>query len=778
MKIMNKRYLCCCILSALSFSVSAEVYDFISSENPQFDEPIEHGWDNYLSGSAYGEAVKKGKGVEWFVNGEDGRANWKITPTDALNDQATAFGWTMSAEMRVKKGGYLTNYYANGEYRFLPIISLQDNQLTAEFEGEDQQVVLATGRDAKKYHQYDIVFHPGETPTASFYFDGELIKSGWEPTPTTQNMVVWGNGSSHVDAKAYYRSVNFTISGESVFSSPDRIPSLVVSSETPGTVVIFAEKRVGGSDPGSIYNTNDIITKTSRDYGRTWSEEVNLTEQINLNDEYDFSDPRPIYLPDEDEIVVSYVRWPTDAAQNGDKIKYWMDSGVFYSTYDVEDGEWSAPFNVTEDIKERTFQIIGWGGSEYYTKSVELSSQDEWELTTKLRIQGGGANDLSVSNGDKRFTLSLAMGNESSLVAYVDESTTPITIREKTENITGFVDVSLRFDPEEGSANLYIDDDFITEVAGIPSTDTQVLFGQTANDIEGRMHIANLALSRQGDAVIEFDAEALSLINPSEQNVLPDALGWTKNHSGRAYSFYGVASVNPGPGHGIQLEHQTDETGDDNDDRLIYPAITLDKYFLNVSSVFSDDDGVTWETGAYLPIPYRWQPGHLETLEPSEADMVELTNGQLLLTTRLDFNTEVDGVNFGPRQQFISNDGGMTWEMPENYGHAQFPNMSTGKVDASITRFVEDDDTSYLLFTNPIGTLPGNSGRNNLGLWFSFDEGVTWKGPIQLVNAGSAYSDIYQLDDENAMVIVEDNGPEIRTLTVPVTKLKQLITTH
>ncbi|PKF50492.1 sialidase [Enterovibrio nigricans] len=683
------------------------------------------------------------------------------------------FGWTLSTEMRVTEGGYLTNYYANGEYRFLPIVSLDGNQLVVEFEGSEEKTVLATGREARKYHSYDIVFHPGVNPTASFFFDGQLIKANWEPTPSTQNMVTWGNGSSHVDGEAYYRSVNFTISGDSVFSSPDRIPSLVVSSETPGTVVIFAEKREGGSDPGSIYNTNDIITRTSLDYGQTWSEELNLTEQINLNDDYDFSDPRPIYLPDEDEIVLSYVRWPTDAAQNGDKIKYWMDSGVFYSTYDVEDGEWSAPFDVTEEIKERTFQIIGWSGSEYYTQDVNVSAADQWDLNTQLRIHGGSANDLSVSNGEKLFKVSFAINAENHLVAFVDGSDTPIVVREKADNVSGFIDVSLRYDPESKHANLYIDDDFTAGVTGTAASTTQVLFGQTDHDVNGRMHVSNITFISNGETVIDFDAKALSLINPAEQNTLPEAIGWAKHHTGRAYNFYGVASVNPGPGHGIQLEHQTDETGDNND-RLIYPAITLDKYFLNVSSVFSDDDGVTWETGAYLPIPHRWMPTYLETLEPSEADIVELTNGDLLLTSRLDMNRVVDGVNYGPRHQFISKDGGMTWNMPENYGVSQFSNISNDAVDASITRFVEDDDTSYLLFTNPIGSIPGNTGRHNLGLWFSFDEGATWQGPVQLVNGGSAYSDIYQLDSENAMVIVEDNGPEIRTLTVPVTKLKQL----
>lgn len=776
MRFINKRYLCCCILSAISFSATAQIYDFVPSKHKHHDEPVEQGWVNDLSGDAYGEAMKNKKHAEWYVNGEDGRASWIITPTSSINSQASNYGWTLSTEMRVTSGGYLSNYYANGEHRYLPIISLNGDQLVVEFEGVEGQTVLATGRQARKYHRYDIVYHPGTNPTASFYFDDKLIKKDWAPTATSQNMIAWGNGSSHVDGEALYRSVNFTLNGDPVFSSPDRIPSLVVSSETPGTVVIFAEKRVGGGDPGSVNNTNDIITRTSRDYGQTWGDEINLTEEINLSDDYDFSDPRPIYLEDEDEISLSYVRWPTGAAQNGDQIKYWMESGVFYSTYDVEDDRWSAPFDVTQNIKERTLQIVGWSGSEYYTKATNLVETDSWELDSKLKIYSGSSNDLSVSNGNQLFKVSFAI-IDNELVAYLDGSSTAHVLREKGDNLAGFIDVSLRYDAEDTHAKLYIDDEFIADVDGIASSQSSVLFGQTDASVDGRIHIANVKLISNGQFIIDYDAEALALINPSEQNTSPEALGWVKNHSGRAYNFYGVASVNPGPGHGIQLEHQTDETGDNND-RLIYPAITLDKYFLNVSSVFSDDEGVTWEVGSHLPIPYRWLPNHLETLEPSEADVVELTNGDLLLTSRLDFNKTVDDINYGPRHQFISKDGGMTWQMPENYGVTQFPNISKDAVDASITRFVEDDDTSYLLFTNPIGSTPGNTGRLNLGLWFSFDEGVSWKGPVQLVNGGSAYSDIYQLDSENAMVIVEDNGPKIRTLTVPVTKLKQLVNSN
>ncbi len=130
-------------------------------------------------------------------------------------------------------------------------------------------------------------------------------------------------------------------------------------------------------------------------------------------------------------------------------------------------------------------------------------------------------------------------------------------------------------------------------------------------------------------------------------------------------------------------------------------------------------------------------------------------------------------MNYTRRQQFLSEDGGETWKLLAGNNASVFSNMSAGAVDASITRFREADGTGYLLFTNPQGEPAGANARQDLGLWFSFDEGQSWKGPIQLVEGASAYSDIYQLDDETAIVIVETNSSNMRILRVPVTLLKQ-----
>lgn len=62
-------------------------------------------------------------------------------------------------------------------------------------------------------------------------------------------MIVWGNGSSNTDGVAAYRDIKFEIQGDVIFRGPDRIPSIVASSVTPGVVTAFAEKRVGEEIP-------------------------------------------------------------------------------------------------------------------------------------------------------------------------------------------------------------------------------------------------------------------------------------------------------------------------------------------------------------------------------------------------------------------------------------------------------------------------------------------------------------------------------------------------
>ncbi|MGF1718894.1 exo-alpha-sialidase [Vibrio kyushuensis] len=755
-------------------AVNAKLINYLATNDSAQDEPMEQGWLADHSGSGNGATDTADGFPTWIAKGENGRAQWKVVPIASEHAQASDYGWRLTTDMKVISGGMITNYYANGTNRVLPIISLNGNgELVVAFEGQSGSTVLATGESATDYHRYELIYHPGSTPTASFYFDGQLAVDQISPVSTTQNMMVWGNGSSHTNGVAAYREIQFEIQGDMIFAGPDRIPSIVTSSLTPGVVTAFSEKRVGGGDPGSINNTNDIITRVSHDGGVSWGNEINLTKQINASDSYDFSDPRPIYDKNTDRVLVSYVRWPTDAAQNGDKIKSWMPSGVFYNTYDVSTDNWQAPIDVTDQLKERSFQIAGWGGSEIYQRNANLNSQQDWRATAKVKVFDGAENRLQIANGIQSFELTLAIDSLGQLTASLNGEATPIVLKPAGDRVTAFYEYQFEYSASSGAVSLSVDNVQIASWQGQVSTDNLVGFGNADSAVDGRIHLQSISLTQQGASLVALDAYHLAQQNPADTVTDLQQLGWTKIKSGNTMSFYGHASVNPGPGHGIQLENQQSIMGTNNG-RMIYPAITLDRYFLNVLSVYSDDGGLNWQSGSSLPLPYRWKSGtSMETLEPSEADLVELNNGHLLLTARLDFNKVVDGVNYGPRQQFLSTDSGESWQLMEGNNATVFSGMSTGTVDASITRFEEADGSRYLLFTNPQGSPSGTNGRQELGLWFSFDEGLSWKGPIQLVEGASAYSDIYQLDSTSAIVIVETNSSNMRILRVPITLLKQ-----
>lgn len=771
--------LAACCSSSL---VSAELYKFDATSDVQTDEPTEQGWQGFSSLSGTGSSSTSEGLPEWIAQGVNGRAQWRqILPADLIS-RASSYGWRLTTDMKMISGGYITNYYADGATRVLPIVSLDSNgDLSVQFEGETDSTILAKGADATAYHKYELVFHPGDTPTASFYFDGELVKDQLAPRATTQNMLVWGNGSSNIDGVAAYRDVQFEVQGQTIFFGPNRIPSIVASSETPGVVTAFAEKRESsngtGGDPGSTNNTNNIITRVSQDGGVTWGATKDLTSEINTNDEFDFSDPRPIYDSSTDKVLVSYVRWPTGAAQNGDAIRPWLPSGVFYSTYDVKNNDWIAPVDVTDQVKERSYQIVGWEGAESYQRSANLDSTQDWRLDTTLRIYNGDANEVTVSDGSHVFSTTLSITANGDLVATLNGVAAPVAIKEHGDDAHGFQDYAWIYDAASKQVALQVNGTEVASWPGEVSSSNQVAFGNVDAAIDGRIHMQDLELTQQGQTLVSFDAYYLAQQDPSVTVTDLQQLGWTKVKSGNTFSTYGNSSVNPGPGHGIRLTNQDTVLGTHNG-RLIYPAITLDRFFLNVMSVYSDDAGTSWHYGANLPLPFQWERNILKTLEPSESDLVELDNGHLLLTSRLDFNHEVNKVDYGVRQQFLSKDGGETWDLLEGNNASLFTDISGGTVDASITRFTEADGTGYLLFTNPEGSPAGATGgaaRQNLGLWFSFDEGTSWKGPIQLIDGASAYSDIYQLDADTAIVIVETNGSDMRILRLPIPLMKQMV---
>lgn len=771
-KVLGAIAVLCCAMSFASHA-SLQSYD-AGNINPN---PTAQGWapDRSLSGTG---AVDTTTGEPlYLVDGINGRSEWRMVPSAAVNSAATSFGWHYMVEMRVLEGGYFTNYYANGVKRYLPIVSLNNGRLEVTLVGHAQTTpfVIATGVDATAFHRYEIVTLPNSNGMASFYVDGRLIAKDWSGASTTQNFVTWGNGSSGVSGKALYRDVRFEVHGDAVFASPDRIPSVISTKDNSGVVAIFAEQRIGGGDPGSSSNTNNIIARVSTDFGLTWGASNNISAPANINNGFDFSDPRPMLDEVNQKLVVAYAKWPTNAAQNGDVIKPWLDNALLVNEFDLVSRTWSLPVQLPNpDVKEQGLQIVGLAGSQVFSRASNLVISDTWQLAANLRIAAGAANIISVSNGSKLFQANFIRTASGSLAVQLNGVATTYPLKNANDRPFAFFDMDIAYSPASQTATLTVDGATVATWTGQSSTSSLVRFGNNDAAVDGRMHLANIELTKNAALTFKFDAAALTVLNPATNQTTPESQGWSKTTQGRGFSQYGDSSINPGPGHGIALAKQKFNQGEHNG-RLIYPAIQLDKSFLNVVSIYSDDNGQQWQYGDELPLPYQWSGTTLKTLEPSEADMVELTDGRLLMTVRLDFNQLVGTVNYGPRYQFVSDNGGETWSMLSGNGANVFTNLSTGTVDASITRIEQTDGSSYLAFTNPIGDLTTHAGRTNLGLWLSFDEGQTWKGPLQLVSGGSAYSDIIQINDTQMLVIFEDNSSQIRTMRLPIHLLRQLL---
>ena len=151
-------------------------YDLAFIASSQNASPLVQGWANYTSSDGFGELISDLNIVAWTANGNNGRAQWSINPDLAMNKAASIGGWKMTVAMRIESGGYITNYYANGSIRYLPIISLNANgDLIAELEGGDSYVLVSkTG--SEDYHIYEIEYLPSLNK-AIFRFDNKEIET-------------------------------------------------------------------------------------------------------------------------------------------------------------------------------------------------------------------------------------------------------------------------------------------------------------------------------------------------------------------------------------------------------------------------------------------------------------------------------------------------------------------------------------------------------------------------------------------------------------------------
>lgn len=179
-----------------------------------------------------------------------------------------------------------------------------------------------------------------------------------------------------------------------------------------------------------------------------------------------------------------------------------------------------------------------------------------------------------------------------------------------------------------------------------------------------------------------------------------------------------------GPGMGINKKDGT----------LVFPAQFKDKDQIPHSTIISSKDhGKTWQMGTGA------KP------KTTEAQVVELADGKLMLNMRDDRG--------GSRSVAVTDDFGQTWtEHPTSRKALREP-----VCQASIIRIKLKDGREALAFFNP----DTSKGRTHLSLKLSFDEGNTWneKYTTLIYEPGSyGYSCLTQLNPETLGVLYEGAG--------------------
>ncbi len=175
-----------------------------------------------------------------------------------------------------------------------------------------------------------------------------------------------------------------------------------------------------------------------------------------------------------------------------------------------------------------------------------------------------------------------------------------------------------------------------------------------------------------------------------------------------------------GPGVGIQLARGT------NAGRLVIPcdhnATVGTSRVAESHVIYSDDHGQTWQLGGAI------------TPKVNECQVVELTDGRLLM------NMRNSGSGQTTRALAYSPDGGLTWS-EVTYDAVQIEPVC----QASFLRYTlaADYGKSRLLFSNPAST----SGRTNMTARLSYDEGKTWPVAKTLHAGPAAYSCLTVLPD-------------------------------
>jgi sialidase-1 len=212
---------------------------------------------------------------------------------------------------------------------------------------------------------------------------------------------------------------------------------------------------------------------------------------------------------------------------------------------------------------------------------------------------------------------------------------------------------------------------------------------------------------------------------------------WIRDASGFPCDYLGRAFHMPGPGHGLQLKQG----------RLLMPfwnrtaiateagPVPREQRAYGLRVLYSDDGGRQWKSG----------PAFGEEIGPTESRLVELDDGTLYLSARVDG----PGNPLRRRAIFLGTQHGQSWKL-QGFDTAMpaYANVDSGLIA------VRHDDRQILLLSHP----SDEQRRTGLTVSVSLDRGKTWAAHHQLNAGGANYSDLVQLSDGTIGVIYGDGA--------------------
>lgn len=186
-------------------------------------------------------------------------------------------------------------------------------------------------------------------------------------------------------------------------------------------------------------------------------------------------------------------------------------------------------------------------------------------------------------------------------------------------------------------------------------------------------------------------------------------------------------AIATGPGHGIELSNV----------RLVVPVWMSDyrspgRTGKAAATIYSNDGGATWHAG------------ELAIMGGGEANVVERSDGSVMLTAR----------NGDPRNRRLvafSSSGYRKWSAPRIAKEIKEPGCMAG-----VTKHSANSDAPHgLLFSNVQTTKRKHSARSNLTVHLSRDDGLSWPVSRTIESGPSAYSDLAVLPDGTVLCFYE-----------------------